>query len=876
MTGRFFYSELKKLRIPFVIQMTADLTSGPSDHKMVALSEGTQNTEWAEKTQRMNSGGANGKLTGLMLSLLVFLSVFPFPGLAGEEPFSLAAPVRIRPYEPAALQLHVPAAGTLRLSALVNGETLTLLSGEKVKKGSLSLPLDGLTAFGQPLPAGNAVLSAELDASGQTFKAEAPVRVLQPAAALAFVLLSRETLPGPGGEDLLADYQLTAPGRLEVMLYAEGTPEVALRRWSIKRKDTLPHRFRWDKRVGGSPAAPGNYIISFAVQGSSQAPLLRRFALTAEEPAEPDIAVTPPGSFLQERPDDAGVWTALSSPITVVDIGALQHQGIYSEPSEASPVLGMVHGQTAGLEVLETGVSGFARVRAARHGDGAWVTGYVPQAKLKTVLPDGRYGLLIDKKSQTMSVYEGGRFIGELRVSTGVFEPPGDSSFETLSGTFLTEDRIAGFTSEGFRYNYAIRIDGGNLIHEVGHRTVSGRLDYMKQLAALGIKASHGCVRVDSRPSPEGLNAWWLYTRLPRNTKVLVLPDGSEPEALASRQPEVTAAQPLPAPVAGPEPELPLKVSRNPLPEEHTRIVMTFGGDSVLGSEERSKNLPESFHAAVERNGPAWPFSGLRDIFKNDDLTMVNLENVLKDSASGRESRLHTFRGPESFADILRLGSVELVNLANNHFIDYGQDGKNSTRRALGEAGVAFSGYSSLHVLEKGGVRVGFAGIRETIWLQGSGRVADEIARLKEAGCQYVVYTCHFGNEYGETHNELQTRIARGAIDAGADLVIGHHPHVVQGVEEYGGGLILYSLGNLVFGGNLELKTFDGLLARVTLDFSRGKLTGREIRMIPVITSGSRPGNDFRPVPALGEDKARILDAINRDSLKAYPEIFSF
>jgi len=128
--------------------------------------------------------------------------------------------------------------------------------------------------------------------------------------------------------------------------------------------------------------------------------------------------------------------------------------------------------------------------------------------------------------------------------------------------------------------------------------------------------------------------------------------------------------------------------------------------------------------------------------------------------------------------------------------------------------------------------------------------------------------------EYEERHNELQTLMARMAIDAGADLVIGHHPHVVQGIEEYEGGLIFYSLGNLVFGGNLELSTFDGLVAQVTLDFEGEELLETAVRLIPVITSGERPANDFRPVIAQGEDKARILDTIRADSEKAYPERF--
>ena len=116
--------------------------------------------------------------------------------------------------------------------------------------------------------------------------------------------------------------------------------------------------------------------------------------------------------------------------------------------------------------------------------------------------------------------------------------------------------------------------------------------------------------------------------------------------------------------------------------------------------------------------------------------------------------------------------------------------------------------------------------------------------------------------------------MAHAAIDAGANLVIGHHPHVPQGLEAYGYGLIFYSLGNFVFGGNLHPSTFDALAAQITLYYRQGTLAASQVRLIPVITSGIIPANDFRPVPAAGVDKARILSTVNADSDFVYPEVF--
>lgn len=925
------------------------------------------------KMLRDGRGGRRKRLPAAALLLALALITLPFfarPSHAENE-LTLTAPPALRPYAKVELALSIPQGGSLEIDALAHGERIPLLRGLAVEAGELALELDGLSLIGEPLPRGQAEVEATLTSASGTITARASTQVREPAAGLLYAILSREALPAGGGEDLYVDYQLSRPGMLQVRLYLSGQPQDILMAWNIQRNDALPHAFRWDRQVRGEPAPPGDYVLSFQARGSEQVALERPFTLLEGEAIPLPVTTSAPGLFLPETLDDKAVWATMMAPIVIVDIGDLAHQSIYGQADASGDVLGYVHGQTAGLEVLETDVNGFARVRAARHGDGQWVTGYIPQNRLKTLMPDDRYGLLIDKGAQTLTVYESGRVIGTMGISTGVYVPPGDNSFDTLPGAFLTQDRIAEFSSEGYRYAYAARIDGGNLIHAAGYRLNGGARTYAEHQAQLGRPASHGCVRVDNRLNDAGLNAWWLYANLPRGTKVLVvegqqeagsgmrdeqeLPgneaaaqfddmpfgdaEGTRGELLETAEqsmPEVTSgegvdeadvaqshiqeAMSAEAPADALDESMP---DESPLPGEaldgahgehdiadtpdfqvlpdegdalsadtpvmadtgdeplpapglrdRVSITLSFGGDSILGSEEHKRRQSDSFHSTVEAKGYAWPFSGLREIFQQDDLSMVNLENVLKDDAKGLVSRIHNFRGPTAFTEILRLGGVDLVNIANNHFVDYGLDGRNSTRRALKAANIPYAGYSSLHVFEKAGIRIGFAGIRETIFHQNRARIADEINELKRQGCHYIVYTCHFGVEYEERHNELQTLMARMAIDAGADLVIGHHPHVVQGIEEYEGGLIFYSLGNLVFGGNLELSTFDGLVAQVTLDFEGEELLETAVRLIPVITSGERPANDFRPVIAQGEDKARILDTIRADSEKAYPERF--
>lgn len=818
----------------------------------------------ADQNPRCPAGAAQGnqkwRILLCLLGLLAVLLALPLSG-GMESGMVLSLPEQVRPYLNTDIQLEIPADGTLTLTARIFGEEYPILQAQAVFAGPLTLAFSGLSMNGEPLPAADALMVARLQTGSRVISAQAAFRVLQPAAGLNYVVLSRESLPRFGGEDLYADHQLSRAGELMVKLYRKDSPDQPLFSRAFTRKDSLPHTYRWDKTIAGQPAPAGEYVMTFEVRGSSQEALKRPFTLAEDAPNETAVSVSPPGAFLPKKLDDTSVWEAMTAPLTVVNIGDLQHQAIFRDADSASPALGQVHGQTAGLEVLETDINGFALVRTARHGDGAWVTGYVPLSKLKVIQPDSRYGLLINKDTQTLTVYEKGKALGTLPVSTGVYVPPGTDSFDTLPGAFLTQDRIAEFSSEGFRYPYAVRIDGGNLIHSAGYALQNGARDYSVQREELGQKASHGCVRVDNRADDAGINAWWLYANLPRNTKVLVIQAELPTEIRAPEQEEGREG--------APEDIQPAAM------EKTTRVTLTFGGDSVLGSEERARKLPESFHSIVASKGDSWPFSGLSEIFHQDDLTLINLENVLKDSADGLEESQHNFRGPTAFVNILKTGGIDLVNLANNHFPDYGQAGKNSTRRALRDAGIPFAGYSGLYVFEKDGIRIGFAGIRETVFHQNRGRIADEIAELQRRGCRYIVYSCHFGTEYEEKHNELQTLIARTAIDAGAGLVIGHHPHVVQGIEEYRGGLIFYSLGNLVFGGNLELSTFDGLLAQVSLDFDREQaLKQTSVRLIPIITSSSRPANDFRPIPATGQDKQRILETIQNDSTLPIEESF--
>ena len=133
-----------------------------------------------------------------------------------------------------------------------------------------------------------------------------------------------------------------------------------------------------------------------------------------------------------------------------------------------------------------------------------------------------------------------------------------------------------------------------------------------------------------------------------------------------------------------------------------------------------------------------------------------------------------------------------------------------------------------------------------------------------------IIYSCHWGKEYSATHNDLQEEMALSAMKAGADVVVGGHPHVVQGVDTAGHTLVLWSLGNLMFGGTHgnEMKTYDAVLAQLRLRFDAQGYMGCVLELIPILTSssGQEGVNDFCPQVAQGEDRKRILEKIQFDT----------
>ena len=297
-------------------------------------------------------------------------------------------------------------------------------------------------------------------------------------------------------------------------------------------------------------------------------------------------------------------------------------------------------------------------------------------------------------------------------------------------------------------------------------------------------------------------------------------------------------------------------------------LTLSVVGDCTLGTDE-TFDYDTSLNAYYENYGADYFLQNVKDIFSTDDLTIANFEGTFTDSDE-REDKTFAFKAPASYASILTGGSVEAVNTANNHSHDYGDQSFDDTLAALDDAGIVHFGYDETAVMDVKGIKVGLVGIYELYdHLEREQQLKDNIAKVKADGAQLIVVIFHWGNETETVPDSNQTTLGRIAIDEGADLVCGHHPHVLQGIETYKGRNIVYSLGNFCFGGNSSPSDMDTMIYQQTFTIDAdGVKKDNVTNIIPCfISSAAYDGyNNYQPTPAEGDEATRILGKINERS----------
>lgn len=299
-------------------------------------------------------------------------------------------------------------------------------------------------------------------------------------------------------------------------------------------------------------------------------------------------------------------------------------------------------------------------------------------------------------------------------------------------------------------------------------------------------------------------------------------------------------------------------------------ISLSFTGDCTLGTDVHF-SAASSLPAYYNKYGPDYFLAGVRPFFAEDDLTCVNLEGTLTTSGT-RANKTYAFRGDPSYTAILTGSSVELCNFANNHNRDYGNQSFVDTANALNAAGIGWFCDDVTYLTEVRGVKVGFLGIYELEGLLGcDSLVKADIANLKAQGAEYIAIEFHWGIERDAVPDAYQVTLAHNAIDYGADLVVGAHPHVLQGIETYKGKQIVYSMGNFCFGGNSNPSDKDTMIYRMYVLMGTNADGTHTVRatqedVIPCRLSSVPNYNNYQPIVLIGQEAERVIAKIQQRS----------
>jgi len=334
---------------------------------------------------------------------------------------------------------------------------------------------------------------------------------------------------------------------------------------------------------------------------------------------------------------------------------------------------------------------------------------------------------------------------------------------------------------------------------------------------------------------------------------------------VASVAPAPTEAPAIPEATVAPEAAVqPTQAPAASAERAEGEILLSFVGDCSIGDSAQYTTTASSYHNVVDEKGYAWPFSLVKDYLAADDLTVANLENVFTTRTAHTDKMYNLVAAPDH-VNILLEGSVEIVNTVNNHCMDFMQAGYEDTLETLDQAGIAHFGsvypgqkygHDHLGVQEVGDICIGFVGFS---YPQDSDqkKIANRIKKLREEeNCDLVVVSLHWGRETYMTPESWQITYAKKVIDAGADVIWGHHPHVIQPIQFYKGKPIMYSTGNFTFGTMSKVDPSTGIFQLTYEKAADGAVQMKKFQVIPCETQGS---GDYRPFELTDEAERRAV-----------------
>ena len=463
-------------------------------------------------------------ITGMFVLFFAVLCLsFPVAAETGE--LSISLPETVKGYTPCEIVIQSPVAGEAELKLFDGTQNLWLVRKEQLKEGENIIPWDGLGEGGERMFAGPYRFVVKIKTEdGKELAKEKKFNISGTTETLVYALPSSDILYLEGGDRWFVECYVSAKCLVAMEVRDSEGNVVYFRDENVLDPDGVS--IYWNGALDTrNRIAPGEYTVR--MWGKLNPEYDHVFPLTVAETAPPKPEITATGPVMPERGmSDEEIWEIMMKPSVVInDNGSFRRFNRYGVPKTGTRAVGTLRCALQGLEILDTdGI--WAHVRAGRHEDGRMAEGYYLVKNLTVYNPNPHYGVLIDKKDQTLTVFEDGKRIGSVPVSTGLVTP-GNQYRETPPGAFLTDVHTgASFAQEGYRYEYPLRYDGGNYIHGAGYVRNGRSRDYSNHEQLLGQKASHGCTRVSLfRRGDSPINMYWLWIHLPYHTRIIILDD---------------------------------------------------------------------------------------------------------------------------------------------------------------------------------------------------------------------------------------------------------------------------------------------------------------------------------------------------------------
>ena len=338
-----------------------------------------------------------------------------------------------------------------------------------------------------------------------------------------------------------------------------------------------------------------------------------------------------------------------------------------------------------------------------------------------------------------------------------------------------------------------------------------------------------------------------------------------EEEEIVSEAPADTAeAEETEAETAGAE-EMPEEETAEAAPEEAAEtetasaetpsaedriITMSLIGDCAIGDEwehfgRKTYGSKNGIVMRIQKEGMAYPFAQVAEMFAQDDLTVANCECTISDTRKAKKNAMALI-APSEYAEVFKLGNVDVCNLANNHSQDFFKTGRKDTAENLRAQGIGVFYDDNPYSVTVKGVKIGFVGYCYPMDETKLKKYVKYMNQLREEGCTFVIASAHWGREEKYSLDGNQ-KYAVKMIDAGFDMVYGHGSHTCQMIRWYKGKPIFYSLSNFTFGANAAPKDDDTVVAQIRFDIQEdGTLTPKDLTCIPF---KMHKGKNFQPYP---------------------------